>query len=107
MTRNTQMSLLGEAISVAQSTKLQIDVIAGVVHITHLSSLPAIIQTASAGGAPTGAHGFLQTAHIFMQQGVSPPSLLGSLATPFHAMFGSAIESFSAASVSALHETGS
>ena len=107
MTRNAHMSLLGEAISVAQATKLKIDVIAGVVHITQLSSLPAIIQAASAGGAPTGAHGFLQAAHSFMQQGVSPPSLLGSLATPFHAMFGSAIVSFSAASASALHATKS
>ena len=61
------MTLLEEAISVAQATNLKIGAIAEVVHIIQLSSLSAIVQAASFGVAPAGAQYILQAAQTDMQ----------------------------------------
>ena len=50
MTHNAQMTLLEEAISVAQANNLEIGMIAEVVHSTQLRSLSAIAQAASIDG---------------------------------------------------------
>ena len=68
--------------------------IAEVVHITQLSSLSVIVQATTISVVPAGAHGVLQMAQVAMQQGVTPPSPLGSLCSSVQPMFGSVADAF-------------